>query len=77
MRDQVRGHEYQTAYSDAELETLQRDTFGYFIHEANPSNGLVRDKTKTAGRLVSPLPGSRWPPIPLVSSAEFGRATLR
>jgi len=33
--------------SDADLETLQRDTFGYFIHEANSNNGLIRDKTKT------------------------------
>ncbi len=30
---------------DAELETLQRETFGYFLHETNPQNGLVRDKT--------------------------------
>ena len=30
---------------DAELETLQHDTFSYFLHETNPHNGLVRDKT--------------------------------
>jgi hypothetical protein len=30
---------------DAELEKLQRDTFGYFLHETNPANGLVIDKT--------------------------------
>ena len=30
---------------DAELEKLQRDSFGYFLHEANPANGLVIDKT--------------------------------
>ena len=29
-----------------ELETLQRKTFGYFIHEVNPANGLVADKTE-------------------------------
>ncbi len=29
----------------AELEQLQRETFGYFLHETNPSNGLVIDKT--------------------------------
>lgn len=28
------------------LEVLQRDTFNYFVHEANPVNGLVIDKTK-------------------------------
>lgn len=32
--------------SEAELEALQRDTFDYFLHEANPANGLVVDKTK-------------------------------
>jgi hypothetical protein len=31
--------------SDAELEKLQRETFGYFLHETNPVNGLVIDKT--------------------------------
>lgn len=30
---------------DAELEKLQRETFGYFLHETNPANGLVVDKT--------------------------------
>jgi len=32
--------------SEADLETLQRHTFDYFVHEANPINGLIRDKTK-------------------------------
>ena len=27
------------------LNTLQRQTFDYFLHETNPSNGLVKDKT--------------------------------
>jgi hypothetical protein len=31
--------------SQAELETLQRDTFDYFVNEANPPNGLIIDKT--------------------------------
>jgi hypothetical protein len=34
-----------TAHDD--LDTLQRETFGYFLHEANPVNGLVVDKTET------------------------------
>jgi hypothetical protein len=29
----------------AMLEVLQEETFGYFLHEANPDNGLVLDKT--------------------------------
>ena len=32
--------------SEPELETLQRETFDYFLHEANPSNGLIIDKTR-------------------------------
>ena len=31
---------------DAELETLQRDAFSYFIHQTNSVNGLVCDKTE-------------------------------
>jgi hypothetical protein len=30
---------------DAELDKLQRETFGYFLHETNAANGLVIDKT--------------------------------
>ncbi|MEO9163459.1 MAG: glucoamylase family protein, partial [Casimicrobiaceae bacterium] len=30
---------------DVELEKLQCETFGYFLHETNPANGLVIDKT--------------------------------
>ena len=30
---------------EAALEMLQRETFGYFLHETNPANGLVIDKT--------------------------------
>ena len=30
---------------ESELETLQRESFNYFVHEANPANGLVIDKT--------------------------------
>jgi len=30
---------------DADLEKLQRQTFDYFLHETNPANGLVIDKT--------------------------------
>ena len=30
---------------EAELELLQRESFSYFVHETNPVNGLVIDKT--------------------------------
>jgi hypothetical protein len=32
--------------SDDALVKLQRDTFGYFLHETNQSNGLVPDNTR-------------------------------
>src|ERR1700681_3531380 len=32
--------------SEAQLEALQRETFDYFVHEANPANGLIIDKTE-------------------------------
>ena len=31
----------------AELEELQHETFDYFVKEANPANGLIRDKTES------------------------------
>jgi hypothetical protein len=34
--------------SEAQLETLQRETFDYFAHEANPANGLIIDKTEAS-----------------------------
>jgi hypothetical protein len=32
--------------NDAMLDQLQRETFGYFLNEMNPENGLVADKTQ-------------------------------
>jgi hypothetical protein len=34
--------------SESELETLQRETFDYFLNEVNPANGLILDKTAEA-----------------------------
>src|SRR5271155_5204569 len=34
-----------TARVDADLDALQRESFSYFEHEVNPTNGLVNDKT--------------------------------
>ena len=31
--------------TDPELDSLQLETFSYFLHETNPQNGLVLDKT--------------------------------
>jgi len=35
----------ETLIGDAQLEKLQHESFSYFLHEANPDNGLVIDKT--------------------------------
>ena len=37
---------HEHAYSDRELEELQRLTFDYFLKETNPENGLVPDSTR-------------------------------
>ena len=31
--------------TDAEFEMIQQKAFSYFLHETNPDNGLVIDKT--------------------------------
>ena len=36
----------KTLTADAELEKLQHASFNYFLHETNPVNGLVIDKTE-------------------------------
>ena len=49
------------------LDDLQRETFGYFLHESNPTNGLVTDKTAphwpasiaAVGLALAALPGRR------------------
>jgi hypothetical protein len=30
------------------LDALQREAFAYFVHEANPLNGLIADKTEAS-----------------------------
>ena len=50
---------------DAELENLQHESFNYFLHETNPANGLVIDKTEAdwpasiaaTGLALAVLPG--------------------
>ena len=31
--------------TDQELDRIQLTTLEYYLHEANPANGLIRDKT--------------------------------
>lgn len=42
MRQSMRNSDLSV---EAQLELLQRNTFSYFLHETNPNNGLVIDKT--------------------------------
>jgi hypothetical protein len=37
-----------SAHQLALLTTLQKESFDYFIHQVNPANGLIRDKTDPA-----------------------------
>ena len=55
---------------------LQRDAFGYFLHETNPANGLVADKTQpdapasiAAGRSLSSPRAGGVPPNGYASSS--------
>ena len=47
-----------------DLATLQRETFDYFIHQANPANGLISIRPSRTGPQASPPPALRWPAIP-------------
>jgi len=42
------------------MQKLQRESFSYFLHETNPANGLVIDKTHPTGPPVLPPPDSPW-----------------
>jgi len=38
-------HRRELAARDQQLREMQHESFAYFVHEVNPANGLVRDKT--------------------------------
>jgi len=72
--------------ADVELEKLQRETFDYFLHETNPVNGLVIDKTASdwpASIAATGLALSAYPVgvergfISRAAAAERTLATLR
>jgi hypothetical protein len=71
---------------DAELQNLQRESFNYFLHETNPANGLVIDKTQAnwpASIAATGLALASYPVavergfMPRASAAERTLATLR
>ncbi len=53
---------------EAMLDQLQRETFLYFLNEANPHNGLVADKTQVGHPRVLPRPALGWRFIRSVSN---------
>ena len=45
MADELPEEDLDRLPTDKELARLQRTTVLYYLHETNPDNGLVRDKT--------------------------------
>ena len=62
---------------EAELDALQRETFEYFVREANPTNGLIVDKAEANSLASIAAIGRRLPLTRSASSADFGRAASR
>ncbi len=60
--------------SDEALAQLQHDTFGYFLKETNPDNGLVPDSTRQGAPLRSPPSDSVYQPTRSASSAVISSA---
>jgi hypothetical protein len=58
---------------DAELESLQHDTFSHFLRWTNPENGLVLDETAPDWPASIAGTGPRW----RQSSAASSRAQRR
>ena len=52
--------------TDEELRRLQRTTVVYYLHETNPDNGLVRDKTDPAAPASIAAVGLALATIPVV-----------
>ena len=40
-------HAHPPDFSQAPLDALERHAFEYFVHETNPANGLVADKSQS------------------------------
>ena len=69
MADQLSAEEdLDRLPTDKELARLQRTTVLYYLHETNPDNGLVRDKTDPAapcsiaavGLALGGVGGQQW-----------------
>src|SRR5260370_38170637 len=53
-------------FSDRELGLLQLSTLLYYLHETNPDNGLVRDKTEPTAPVSIAAVGMALATMPVV-----------
>src|SRR3954467_1193257 len=72
--------------TDDELRRLQRTTVLYYLHETNPDNGLVRDKSDPAAPRSTAAVGMALATVPVVAergmivrpfAAKIARRRLR
>jgi hypothetical protein len=61
----------QTSYSRETLDKLQRDTFSYFIHETNLSNGMVADNTRQGSHCSIAAVGMGLAAYPIAVERNF------
>ena len=61
----------RTLSAEAELDLLQDEAFSYFLHETNPANGLVIDKTAANWHASIAATGLALAPYPVAVSADF------
>jgi hypothetical protein len=58
----------QDILTDEDLDRLQLTTLQYYLHESNPANGLIRDKTEPSAPASVAAVG-----LALASLPMFGR----
>ena len=71
MDDTSGGDDFNRLLTDKDLGLLQLSTVLYYLHETNPDNGLVRDKTDPNAPVSVAAVGMALATIPSSSSAVF------
>jgi hypothetical protein len=61
----------RTLSAEAELDLLQDEAFSYFLHETNPANGLVIDKTAANWHASIAATGLALAPYPVAVEHGF------
>jgi hypothetical protein len=64
---QTTGEELNRLPSDEELGQLQLTTLQYYLHESNPANGLIRDKTNPRAPASIAATGLALATVPVLS----------